>query len=242
MSGKLYIVSVPIGNYGDMTFRAVEVLKSVQLIACEDTRKTGIILKHFGIESKLISYHDHNEIVKAEFLIGKLAAGENIAVVSDAGTPCISDPGFRIVRAARESGIAVEGVPGASALINGLVISGMPTDSFVFEGFLPHKKGRRTKLSAIAEEKRTVVLYESVHRIIKLLGELNEVVPERKICVLREMTKIYEEHILGLPHEVLKKLSNSTPKGEFVVVIEGKAGKEHRTDKFESEEGEDSER
>jgi 16S rRNA (cytidine1402-2'-O)-methyltransferase len=225
-------VSVPIGNYGDMTFRAVEVLKSVDAIACEDTRKTGIILKHFGIESRLISYHDHNENIKSEYLIQKLSAGENIAVVSDAGTPCISDPGFKIVRAARDNGIAVEGVPGASAVINGLVISGMPTDSFVFEGFLPHKKGRKTKLLTIAEEKRTVVLYESVHRIVRLVTELNGLIPERKICVLREMTKIYEEHISGLPPEVLTRLASSQIKGEFVVVIEGKSG---RSDKKETE-------
>ncbi|MBN2856852.1 MAG: 16S rRNA (cytidine(1402)-2'-O)-methyltransferase [Candidatus Delongbacteria bacterium] len=222
MAGKLYIVSTPIGNYGDMTYRAVETLRSVDLIACEDTRKTGILLKHFGIESKLFSYHDHNENFKTAVLIEKLLTGEKIAVVSDAGTPCISDPGFRIVRAAREKEIEIIGVPGATAFVNALVISGMPTDSFVFEGFLPHKKGRQTKLKMIAEEKRTVILYESVHRIIKLLEQLTELIPERNICVLREMTKIYEEHSCGLPSDVLKVFNEKIPKGEFAVVIEGK--------------------
>ncbi len=225
MSGKLYIVSVPIGNYGDMTVRAVETLRSAGLIACEDTRKTGILLKHFEIESKLFSYHDHNENFKTDILVQRLLAGENVAVVSDAGTPCISDPGYRIVRAARENGIAVEGIPGACAAINALVVSGMPTDSFMFEGFLPHKKGRNTKLKEIAEEKKTIILYESVHRIEKLIVELTEHIPGRRICVMREMTKIYEEHICGLPGQVLEKLRKTPPKGEFVVVIEGISGK-----------------
>jgi len=225
MSGKLYIVSTPIGNYGDMTYRAVETLRSVDLIACEDTRKTGILLKHFEIEGKLFSYHDHNENFKTEVLVQRLLAGENVAVVSDAGTPCISDPGYKVVRAARENGIAVVGVPGACAAVNGLVVSGIPTDSFVFEGFLPHKKGRSTKLKEIVEEKKTIILYESVHRIEKLLSELSELIPDRRICVMREMTKIYEEHICGLPGEVLPELRKKSLKGEFVVVIEGFSGK-----------------
>ena len=222
MSGKLYIVSTPIGNYGDMTYRAVETLRSVDLIACEDTRKTGILLKHFEIEGKLFSYHDHNENFKTEILVQRLLAGENVAVVSDAGTPCISDPGYKVVRAARENGIAVVGVPGACAAVNALVVSGIPTDSFVFEGFLPHKKGRQTKLKTIAEEKRTIVLYESVHRIEKLLKELIGLMPDRKVGVLREMTKIYEQHICGTPAEAQKELEASQIKGEFVIVIEGK--------------------
>jgi len=222
MSGKLYIVSTPIGNYGDMTYRAVETLRSVDLIACEDTRKTGILLKHFEIEGKLFSYHDHNENFKTEILVQRLLAGENVAVVSDAGTPCISDPGYKVVRAARENGIAVVGVPGACAAVNALVVSGIPTDSFVFEGFLPHKKGRQKKLKTIAEEKRTIVLYESVHRIEKLLKELIGLMPDRKVCVLREMTKIYEQHICGTPAKAQKELEASQIKGEFVIVIEGK--------------------
>jgi len=221
IKGKLYIVSTPIGNYEDMTFRAIKTLKEVDLIACEDTRKTGILLKHFEIESKLMSYHDHNENYKGDIIISRLESGENVAVVSDAGTPCISDPGFKIVRSAREKGIDVIGVPGVSAAINALVISGMPTDSFVFEGFLPHKKGRQTKLISIRDEKRTMIVYESVHRIIKLIEELNTIIPGRKICVLREMTKIYEEHILGDTESVLAKLKEKPPKGEFVVIIEG---------------------
>ena len=221
MAGRLYIVSVPIGNYGDMTVRAVETLRSADVIACEDTRKTGILLKHFEIESKLFSYHDHNENFKTDILVQRLLAGDNVAVVSDAGTPCISDPGYRIVRAARENGVAVEGVPGACAAINALVVSGMPTDSFVFEGFLPHKKGRNTKLKELFSEKKTIILYESVHRIEKLITELSEIMPDRRICVMREMTKIYEEHLNGLPGEVLAELKKKTPKGEFVIVIEG---------------------
>ena len=222
MAGKLYIVSTPIGNYGDMTYRAVETLESVDLIACEDTRKTGILLKYFKIESKLFSYHDHNENFKTAVLIEKLLSGENVAIVSDAGTPCISDPGFKIVRAARENEIEILGIPGATAFVNALVVSGMPTDSFVFEGFLPHKKGRQTKLKMIAEEKRTVILYESVHRIIKLLEQLSEMMPDRKVCVIREMTKTYEEHVCGLPSEVLGIFREKVPKGEFAVVIGGK--------------------
>ncbi len=221
MAGWLYIVSVPIGNYGDMTVRAVETLRSADVIACEDTRKTGILLKHFEIEAKLFSYHDHNENFKTDILVQRLLAGDSVAVVSDAGTPCISDPGYRIVRAARENGIAVEGVPGACAAINALVVSGMPTDSFVFEGFLPHKKGRNTKLKELFSEKKTIILYESVHRIEKLITELSEIMPDRRICVMREMTKIYEEHLNGLPGEVLAELKKKTPKGEFVIVIEG---------------------
>ncbi|HQO10355.1 MAG TPA: 16S rRNA (cytidine(1402)-2'-O)-methyltransferase [Clostridiales bacterium] len=220
-NGKLYIVSTPIGNYDDITLRALKTLKEVDLIACEDTRKTGILLKYYGIEAKLMSYHDHNENYKGDVIVEKLENGENVAVVSDAGTPCISDPGFKIVRSARERGIEVVGVPGVSAAVNALVISGMPTDSFVFEGFLPHKKGRMTKLSEIKEEKRTVIVYESVHRILKLIGELCSSIPDRRICVLREMTKIYEEHIIGYPCDVLKKISEKEPKGEFVVIIEG---------------------
>lgn len=232
-NGKLYIVSTPIGNYDDITFRAINTLKEADLVACEDTRKTGIMLKHYGIEAKLMSYHDHNENYKGDLIIKKLENGENVAVVSDAGTPCISDPGFKIVRSAREKGIEVIGVPGVSAAVNALVISGMPTDSFVFEGFLPHKKGRMTKLSEIKEEKRTVIVYESVHRITKLLEELCELIPERKICVLREMTKIYEEHICGYPLEVIKSMSGRDPKGEFVIVIEG-IGKKMKTKNGES--------
>lgn len=231
LKGKLYIVSTPIGNYDDMSFRAVKTLSEVDLIACEDTRKTGILLKHFNISAKLMSYHDHNENYKGDIIINKLMTGEDVAVVSDAGTPCISDPGFKIVRSARENNIEIVGVPGVSAAINALVISGMPTDSFVFEGFLPHKKGRQKKLSLITEEKRTIIVYESVHRIIKLIDELSKILIDRKICVLREMTKTFEEHLCGEPAEVLKKLNEKSPKGEFVVVIEGKKEKSKTEDK-----------
>ena len=221
-TGKLYIVSTPIGNIGDMTFRAVETLKNCDLIACEDTRRTGLLLKEFDIETNLTSYHDHNKNYRSDQILSKVLNGQNVAIVSDAGTPCISDPGFVIVRAAREKGIEVVGVPGATAAINAIAVSGMPTDRFVFEGFLPHKKGRKTRLESIKDEVRTIIFYESVHRIIKTLEELKQYFSKRKVAVLREMTKTYEEFISGDFDKVINHLINQGPKGEFVIVIEAK--------------------
>ena len=220
--GKLYIVSTPIGNTGDITFRAVKTLKECDLIACEDTRRTGLLLKEFDIETNLTSYHDHNKNYRSDQILSKVLNGQNVAIVSDAGTPCISDPGFVIVRAAREKGIEVVGVPGATAAINAIAVSGMPTDRFVFEGFLPHKKGRKTRLGSIKDEERTIIFYESVHRIIRTLEELKQYFSERKVAVLREMTKTYEEFISGTFDEVIDHLEDQGPKGEFVIVIEAK--------------------
>jgi len=221
-TGKLYIVSTPIGNIGDITFRAVKTLKECDLIACEDTRRTGLLLKEFDIETNLTSYHDHNKNYRSDQILSKIINGQNVAIVSDAGTPGISDPGFVIVRAAREKGIEVVGIPGVSAAINALVVSGMPTDRFVFEGFLPHKKGRKKRLEAIKDEERTIILYESVHRIIKAILELKEYFSDRNVAVLREMTKTYEEFISGSFDEVIDHLNSKDPKGEFVIVIEAK--------------------
>ena len=233
--GKLYIVSTPIGNIGDMTFRAVKTLKECDLIACEDTRRTGLLLKEFDIETSLTSYHDHNKNYRSDQILGKVINGQNVAIVSDAGTPCISDPGFVIVRAARNKGIEVVGVPGATAVINAIAVSGMPTDRFVFEGFLPHKKGRKTRLESIKDEERTIIFYESVHRIIKTLGELKQYFNERKVAVLREMTKTYEEFISGTFDEVIDHLEGQGPKGEFVIVVEAKkAEKRVKVNKYKS--------
>ncbi|MBN2788692.1 MAG: 16S rRNA (cytidine(1402)-2'-O)-methyltransferase [Candidatus Delongbacteria bacterium] len=218
-----------------MTFRAVETLKNCDLIACEDTRRTGLLLKEFDIDTNLTSYHDHNKNYRSDQILQKILNGQNIAIVSDAGTPCISDPGFVIVRAAREQNIEVIGVPGATAAINALAVSGMPTDRFVFEGFLPHKKGRRSRLDAIKDEERTLILYESVHRIVKTVEELKLYFNDRKVAVLREMTKTYEEFISGTFDEVISHFNESDPKGEFVIVIEARRSeKKVKINKYKS--------
>ncbi|CUU00953.1 16S rRNA (cytidine1402-2'-O)-methyltransferase [Candidatus Kryptobacter tengchongensis] len=222
MSGKLYIVSTPIGNLDDITLRAIEVLKSVDLIACEDTRRTMILLEKFGIAKKLISYYNYNERQRAEELISYLKSGKNIALVSDSGTPGISDPGYALIRRAIEENIQVIPIPGATAFVCALVASGLPMDEFVFVGFLPHKKGRKTKLQKLAQEERTVILYESPHRVLKTLNEILENFGDREIAVAKELTKIHEEIFRGKISEVLKKLTPDKIKGEFVIVISGK--------------------
>ncbi|CUS98502.1 16S rRNA (cytidine(1402)-2'-O)-methyltransferase [Candidatus Kryptobacter tengchongensis] len=222
MSGKLYIVSTPIGNLDDITLRAIEVLKSVDLIACEDTRRTMILLEKFGIAKKLISYYNYNERQRAEELISYLKSGKNIALVSDSGTPGISDPGYALIRRAIEENIQVIPIPGATAFVCALVVSGLPMDEFVFVGFLPHKKGRKTKLQKLAQEERTVILYESPHRVLKTLNEILENFGDREIAVAKELTKIHEEIFRGKISEVLKKLTPDKIKGEFVIVISGK--------------------
>jgi 16S rRNA (cytidine1402-2'-O)-methyltransferase len=218
MNNKLYIVATPIGNLSDFTFRGVEILKNVDVIACEDTRHTMILLNHYDIKKPLISYHQHSGKLKVEKLIDILKNGEDIALVSDAGTPGISDPGEIIIREAINEGVEVISIPGASAVISALSISGISANEFVFLGFLPHKKGRQTKLKEIAEEKRTVVLYESPYRINKLLLELLEYCGNREIAVCRELTKkfetIYRGKISGIKDEIKEK-------GEFVVILEG---------------------
>ena len=221
--GKLYIVPTPIGNLKDMTFRAVEVLKAADLILAEDTRTSGKLLKHFDINTPSQSHHMHNEHKTVEALINKLKSGVTMALISDAGTPAISDPGFLLTRACVENGIAVECLPGATAFVPALVNSGLPNDKFVFEGFLPVKKGRQTRLNLLAEETRTMIFYESPHKLLKTLAHFCEYFGEdRPVSVSRELTKLYEETIRGTAKEVLDYYTNKPPKGEIVVVVGGK--------------------
>lgn len=220
---SLYLVPTPIGNLGDITLRALEILKSVDTILAEDTRTSGFLLKHFEISKPLQSFHIFNEHKTLAGLIERMKGGEVMALISDAGTPGISDPGFLLVREALKAGLKIDCLPGATALIPALVKSGFPTDRFVFEGFLPHKKGRQTLLKKLAEEDRTIVLYESPHRLIKTLEQLNDFFgPERKVSVSRELTKMHEETFTGNLKEVQQHFSAKDVKGEIVLVIDGK--------------------
>lgn len=225
MQGKLYIVSTPIGNLKDITLRAIETLNEVDFILCEDTRVTSILLKQYNVIKQLISFNAVSEIKKIPTIIERLQSGQSYALVSDAGTPAISDPGIRLVSEAVKNDIQVITIPGATALISALTISGLPTDSFIFEGFLPQKKGRQKKLKELSDEERTIVLYESSHRIIKLTDELIEYFPERYVVVCRELTKKFEETWRGFPAELKAKLSEKIIKGEFVIVISNKEWK-----------------
>ena len=221
--GKLFIVPTPIGNLEDMTLRAIRILKEVDLILAEDTRTSGKLLKHFEIGTHMHSHHMHNEHKTVENLITRLKAGETIALISDAGTPAISDPGFLLTRACVENGITVECLPGATAFVPALVNSGLPNDKFVFEGFLPDKKGRQTRYLALAEETRTMILYVSPHKLVKTLAEFITYFGEdRQICVSRELSKLHEENVRGTVREVLTHFENKPPKGEIVVVVGGK--------------------
>ena len=219
MNGKLYIVSTPIGNLKDISFRAVEILNEVEYILCEDTRVTSVLLKHYNVIKHLISFNAVSETGKIPTIIERLRNGQSYALVSDSGTPGISDPGVRLISAVMKQGIEVIPVPGATAIISALTISGLPTDSFVFEGFLPQKKGRQKKLKELSDETRTIVLYESSHRILKLIDEMVEYIPERFIVVCRELTKKFEETWRGYPFEIKESLISKIIKGEFVVVI-----------------------
>jgi len=219
MPGSLNIVSTPIGNLKDITLRAIETLKEVDFIICEDTRVTSILLKHFDIHKELISMNAQSESKKIPQFIERINKGESCALVSDAGTPSISDPGLRLISEAIKADIQVVPIPGVSAAITALSISGVPTDSFIFEGFLPNKKGRMTKLKLLANEDRTIVLYESTYRIEKLLNELHKFMPERYVIICRELTKKFEEVRRGYPKELLESFGKSINKGEFVVVI-----------------------
>lgn len=220
---KLYIVPTPIGNLKDMTIRAVEVLNSVDLILAEDTRTSGKLLKHYEIGTQMHSHHMHNEHKMVDGLIQKLKSGLSIALISDAGTPAISDPGFLLTRACVENDIEVECLPGATAFVPALVNSGLPNDKFVFEGFLPVKKGRQTRLLLLAEEPRTIIFYESPHKLLKTLTNFCEYFgEERPVSVSRELTKLYEETIRGTAKEVLDYYTNKPPKGEIVIVVGGK--------------------
>ncbi|MGM5469080.1 16S rRNA (cytidine(1402)-2'-O)-methyltransferase [Flavobacteriaceae bacterium LMO-SS05] len=220
---KLYIVPTPIGNLKDITYRAVEVLKSVDLILAEDTRTSGKLLKHFEIGTVMQSHHMHNEHKTVEGLINKLKSGTSMALISDAGTPAISDPGFLLTRACIENNIEVDCLPGATAFVPALVNSGLPNDKFVFEGFLPVKKGRQTRLQILAEESRTIIFYESPHKLIKTLTNFCEYFGnDRSVSVSREMTKLYEETVRGTVKEVLEHYTLKPPKGEIVIVVSGK--------------------
>jgi 16S rRNA (cytidine1402-2'-O)-methyltransferase len=219
MTGKLYIVSTPIGNLKDITLRAIETLNEVDFILCEDTRVTSVLLKQYNIIKQLISFNAVSEIKKIPSIIERLKNGQSYALVSDSGTPAISDPGIRLISEAIVNKIEVITIPGPTALIAALTISGLPTDSFVFEGFLPQKKGRQKKLGELSEEERTIVLYESTHRIEKLIDELVQYFPERFVVVCRELTKKFEESWRGYPAELKSKMHDKIIKGEFVVVI-----------------------
>ena len=219
---KLYIVPTPIGNLEDFTFRAINVLKDVDLILCEDTRRSKKLLIHYDIETPLRSHHKFNEHKEIGKVVNKILSGEKIALISDAGTPGISDPGFLAVRTCLENNIEVECLPGATALIPALVNSGIPFDKFVFEGFLPVKKGRKTKLEKLSEEERTMVFYESPHKLLKTLKDFsNSFGQERKVAISRELTKIYEETIRLSLENAIKLFTEKPPKGEFVIIIEG---------------------
>ncbi len=221
---KLFIVPTPIGNLKDMTFRAVEVLKSVDFILAEDTRVTGKLLKHYAIETPMLSYHQHNEHQKTEQIIARIKQGEQFALVTDAGTPAISDPGFLMSRECVEHKISVDCLPGATAFVPALVNSGLPNDKFIFEGFLPVKKGRQKRLKILAEEQRTMILYESPYKILKTLEHLAKYLGEnRQASISRELTKLYEETINGSLIELITHFKTQTPKGEFVIVVSGKS-------------------
>jgi 16S rRNA (cytidine1402-2'-O)-methyltransferase len=223
--GTLYIVSTPIGNLEDISARALAVLGGVDLVAAEDTRTTGFLLKHFGIRKPMVSYFSYNEQRRIPELVGKLASGAAVAVVSDAGTPAISDPAARLISAAVDSGIPVVPVPGATAILPALIVSGISPRSFVFEGFLPVKKGRSTRLAELAAEHRTIILYESPHRILRTLGDLKTSLGNRQVSVAREITKKFEEVVRGRLSEVIAHFGGKTVRGEFVLVIEGKPRK-----------------
>jgi 16S rRNA (cytidine1402-2'-O)-methyltransferase len=219
--GKIYIVSTPIGNLGDFTFRAVDILKSVQLIAAEDTRVSGVLLKHYEIKTPMLPYHDHNKEQATPGLLRKLEAGDDIALITDAGTPLISDPGFFLVRAAIAQHISIVPIPGASAMLAALVAAGLPSDRFTFEGFLPRKKGRQTRFKLLAEDPRTIILYESPHRVGKTLKDIGEHMGDRQVVIGREITKKFEEFIRGSVSEVREQLDTRSIKGEVVIMIGG---------------------
>jgi len=232
MNGKLYVVPTPIGNLKDMTFRAIEVLKNVDLILAEDTRTSGKLLKHFEIETPQRSYHMHNEHKVVAQLIQQLKAGAQFALISDAGTPAISDPGYLIVHEAIVNQIDVETLPGATAFVPALVNSGLPNDKFVFEGFLPVKKGRQTRFEFLQNENRTIIFYESPHKLLKTLTDFVKYFgADRRVSVSRELSKLYEETIRGTVAEVLQHFTENKPKGEFVVVLEGEKVKKNSSKK-----------
>lgn len=220
---KLYLVPTPVGNLEDMTLRGIRILKEVDYILAEDTRNSGKLLKHFEITTPMHSHHMHNEHKTVENIVRRIRNGETFALISDAGTPAISDPGFLLVRACVEAGVEVDCLPGATAFVPALVNSGFPNDKFVFEGFLPVKKGRQTRLKLLAEESRTIIFYESPHKLLKSLAQFEEYFgSDRQISVSREISKLHEETVRGTVTQVLAHYTNKPPKGEIVVVVSGK--------------------
>ena len=220
--GILYIVPTPVGNMEDMTFRAVRILKEVDLVLAEDTRTSGILLKHYDIKNNLMSHHKFNEHGTSAGVVSRLLAGENVALISDAGTPGISDPGFFLVREAVRAGVEVQCLPGATAFVPALVSSGLPCDRFAFEGFLPQKKGRQTKLESLKEEERTMIFYESPYRLVKTLQQFAETYGgERQVSVCREISKVHEESVRGMLDEVIAHFKEKEPKGEIVIILAG---------------------
>ena len=228
--GTLYIVSTPIGNLEDITLRALRILREVDLIAAEDTRRTGLLLKHFGIEKPLTSYFEGNELKKRELILSRLREGQDVALVSDAGTPGISDPGFRLIRLAIEHEIAIVPIPGPSAVIAALSVAGLPTDAFFFKGFLPHKsKKRRDLLKQMEDFRETLIFYESPHRLSESLKDILEILGDREIALTRELTKIYEEVLRGKISALLQQIGEKTLKGEITLIVSGKTRKEIST-------------
>jgi 16S rRNA (cytidine1402-2'-O)-methyltransferase len=219
--GALYVVSTPIGNLEDITRRAIQILQRVDLVAAEDTRRTRLLLNHLCIDTPLTSYHSYNEVRRVPELVRKLSSGQALALVTDAGTPGISDPAYRIIRAAIEHGIRVIPVPGASAVLSALVVSGLPMDRFVFEGFLPAKKGRKSRLEEFKQERRTIVLFESPHRVVRTLEDLESALGDRVVAVAREITKRFEEVFRGNLSDARMALARKTPRGEYVLVVAG---------------------
>jgi 16S rRNA (cytidine1402-2'-O)-methyltransferase len=236
-SGRLLLVATPLGNLGDITVRSLEALRSADAVLCEDTRRTGLLFKLLGINAPLQPYHAHNEHAVLTRVVEQIRNGRTIVLVSDAGTPGVSDPGFLLVRALLEQGLEVDVLPGPTALIPALLLSGFPCDRFVFEGFLPLKKGRKTRIESLRSESRTVVLYESPHRILRTLGELKTALgPERRACLARELTKLHQETLRLSLGELEAACTQRPPKGEMVLVIEGAKA---RPDAFESRENEE---
>ena len=228
--GMLYVVPTPVGNMEDMTLRAIRVLKEADLILAEDTRTSGILLKHFDIKNLLMSHHKFNEHGTTASIVERLKAGQTIALISDAGTPGISDPGFYLVREAVMAGQTVQCLPGATAFVPAIVSSGLPNDRFCFEGFLPQKKGRQTRLLSLKDEERTMIFYESPYRVVKTLEQLAEMMGgERRVSCCREISKIHEESVRGTLTEVLAHFKQTPPKGEFVIVLEGCKPQKHHT-------------
>lgn len=236
--GTLYIVSTPIGNLEDITLRAIRVLTDVDVVAAEDTRKTGLLLRHLGLKKEMVSYHGYNERARIPGLVGRMVEGKSVGLVTDAGTPGISDPAYMLIKAAIAEKVPVVPLPGPTAFVPALVVSGLPIDRFVFEGFLPGRKGRQKRLSSLSNEDRTIVLYESPHRLVRTLRDLFESLGERDVAIVRELTKSFEEIVRGKLSELVERAASKKPRGEYVIVIGGTgAGRSRRQGKTETSPG-----